>query len=331
MRLLDRRSWLGFLLVLVALPMPVAAQDAMGTAGDAIDEQMQTLSVLSNTIRWGGVLASVVLVVLSLFFLRFVDRVVDGLSETFTQRRLTLHKLRALLHFVVYLGAIAGSIVLSLRISNEVLAIVGGSLAVAVGFAMKDLVASLVSGVMIMIDQPFQVGDRVSFGGFYGDITSIGLRSVRLQTLDDNTVTIPNNMFLSNITSCGNYGELDMQVVVDFHIAPGQNTELARDLVREAAVSSRYVFLDKPVVVLVTEVIVDTHVAVRLRLKVYVLDTRYEKQLESDITLRVHRVFAQHGIGPPAVLHRSVSPPRGGGEPEAAPLSTDTGHVIVSE
>lgn len=45
------------------------------------------------------------------------------------------------------------------------LAILGGTAAVAMGFAMKDLVASVVAGVMIMVDRPFQVGDRVSFGG----------------------------------------------------------------------------------------------------------------------------------------------------------------------
>ena len=71
---------------------------------------------------------------------------------------------------------------------------------------------------MIMADRPFQVGDRVSFGGQYGDVTAIGLRSVRVRTLDDSVVTIPNNLFLTDVTTCGNYGVLHMQLHVDLYI-----------------------------------------------------------------------------------------------------------------
>ena len=70
---------------------------------------------------------------------------------------------------------------LSLRLSEQTLALIGGALAFALGFAAKDLVASLVAGFMIMADRPFQVGDRVNFGGAYGDVTAIGLRSVRIR------------------------------------------------------------------------------------------------------------------------------------------------------
>jgi hypothetical protein len=51
----------------------------------------------------------------------------------------------------------------------------------------------------------------------------------------------------------------------------------------------------------------DNYVAIRLRLKAYVLDTKYEKAFESDVTLRVLEAFAQKGIRPPAILHRHVA------------------------
>ena len=183
----------------------------------------------------------------------------------------------------------------------------GGTAAVAVGFAMKDLLASLVSGVMIMFDRPFQLGDRVTFAGQYGDVISIGLRSVKLRTLDDSMVTIPNNMFLNDITSSGNYGVLNMQVVVDFLIGIDQDVARAREIVREATVTSNYVYLANPIEVLVSQIVTDGHVALRLRLKVYVLDTNFEKALETDITLRVMETFRVEGIQPPAILHRQIS------------------------
>ena len=298
-----RCIWLGKIIALVVLGLgvlPVMAQEMN------MSSEIQTITTLTHMIRWSGVLASLLVIIAAWLLLRFLDSLVENLGKIFAERRLLLQKLSAFFRFGVYLVTILTVILLSFEISREVLAILGGTAAVAMGFALKDLVASIVAGVMIMLDRPFQVGDRVNFGGQYGDITAIGLRSVKLQTLDDNTVTIPNNMFLSQITSCGNYGALDMQVVVDFHIGVDQDVKLARRLVREATATSRYVYLSKPIVVLVTQVIIDHYIAMQLRLKAYVLDTKFEKELVSDVTMRVLEAFEAKGIQPPAILHRNT-------------------------
>jgi small-conductance mechanosensitive channel len=277
-------------------------------AEQAVDEtQVNNVNVLLNTINPTGMLASVVVIFVSGLLLRTVSKVVQNLGEIFAERRLTLQKFEAFLRFGVYISTIVIVILLSFKLSREVIAIIGGGTAVAVGFAAKDLVASLVAGMMIIIDRPFQTGDRVSFDGHYGDITNIGLRSVKLQTLDDSTITIPNNMFLNAVTSCGNYGVLDMQIMIDFHIGLDQNAYLAGDLIREAAATSRFVYLPKPITVLVSQEVLDQCVALRMRLKIYVLDTQYEKAMETDVTLRVMDAFAKHDIRPPAILHRNLS------------------------
>ena len=271
------------------------------------DTQVNDVSMLLNTINWGGMLASVVVIFAASLLLHIVNNIVQNLGDMFAERRLMLQKFNAFLRFGVYIATIIIVIFMSFELSLEVIAIIGGGTAVAVGFATKDLVASLVAGMMIIIDRPFQTGDRVSFDGHYGDITNIGLRSVKLQTLDDSTITIPNNMFLNTVTSCGNYGVLDMQVVIDFHIGLDQNATLASDLIREAAATSRFVYLPKPIVVLVSQVLLEQCVALRLALKIYVLDTQYEKAMETDVTLRVMDAFANHGIRPPAILHRELT------------------------
>ncbi len=264
-----------------------------------------TLEQITGLIRWSGVLTSILVIIGALVVLRFVRNTVENLSGQFANRRFVFQKIATVLQFVVYVATGVSVLSLSLDLDDGALAVIGGTVAVSVGFAVKDLVASFIAGIMIMLDRPFQVGDRVSFGGQYGDVTAIGLRSVRMQTLDDNTVTIPNNKFLNEITSNGNYGALDMQVVIDFHVGSDQNILLAREVVSEAAVSSRYAYLPKPVVVLVEQVVSSDLVAIRLRLKAYVLDIKYEKALVTDVNLRVLQAFGKHNIKPPAVLHRS--------------------------
>jgi len=250
--------------VLLLLVPSVLAQEAQPPP------EVEAITTLTHMIRWNGVAASFFIIAGAWLLLRFVDKLVVNLGNLFADRRLLLQKLTAFFHFGVYLVTIVVVVLLSFEVNREILAILGGTIALASGFALKDSVASLVAGVMIMLDRPFQVGDRVSFGGQYGDITAIGLRSVKLLTLDDNTVTIPNNRFTTDITSCGNYGAPDMQVVIDFHIGMNQDVHRARELIREATVTSRYVYLPKPIIVNVSQVIIDSYIALRVKLKAYV-------------------------------------------------------------
>lgn len=276
----------------------LAAAPAFG----ADEAQPDTIARLSAIVRWSGVVSSLFVMIGAWMLLRLTSRFVASFGSEFSSRRLTIQKVSTILQFVIYVLTTLIVVFLSFRIDDTALALIGGTAAVAVGFAIKDLVASFIAGVIVMVDRPFQVGDRVSFGGEYGDITAIGLRSVRMQTLDDNTITIPNNKFLSDITSSGNYGALDMQVVMDFYIATDADFDKAREVIKEAALSSRFVYLDKPIVILVNQWVSDYMVGVRLRLKAYVLDTRHEKAFETDVNLRVLRAFRDLDIrqpGPP--------------------------------
>ncbi len=68
-----------------------------------------------------------------------------------------------------------------------------GILGIAVGFAAKDTLANLFSGVFILADAPYKIGDFVVLdSGERGEVTHIGIRSTRLLTRDDIEVTIPN-------------------------------------------------------------------------------------------------------------------------------------------
>ncbi len=267
------------------------------------ESEFTDIAVLSQLIDWGGIFRAVVIILIAWLILRFVDRIVDNLGKSIAEHRLAFQRINAFFHFFVYLMTVVIIVLYSFEVSPEIIALFGGAAVVAVGFATRDLLASLVAGVLIIFDRPFQLGDRVTFGGEYGDVTSIGLRSVKLRTLDDCTVTIPNNLFLSEVTSSGNSGHLEMQTVVDFYIGLEQDVHLARDLVRSAAATSRYIYLPLPIKVQVSQAPLDGCIAMKVRLKAYVLDTKYEMDFQTDIVLRAHQSFEENQIMPPAALH----------------------------
>ena len=276
---------------------------SLSVAQELIPESEPTdMAVLSQLIDWGGIFRAVVIILVAWLLLRFVDRVVDNLGKSMAEHRLAFQRINAFFHFFVYLMTVVVIVLFSFEISPEIIALFGGAAVVAVGFATRDLLASLVAGVLIIFDRPFQLGDRVTVGGEYGDVTSIGLRSVKLRTLDDCTVTIPNNLFLSEVTSSGNSGHLEMQTVVDFYIGLDQDVQQARDLVRSAAATSRYIYLPLPIKVQASQEPLDGCIAMKIRLKAYVLDTKYEMDFQTDIVLRAHRSFEENQILPPAAL-----------------------------
>ena len=70
-----------------------------------------------------------------------------------------------------------------------------GILGLAVSFAAKDTLANLFSGVFIMADAPYKLGDMIVLeSGERGNVTSIGIRSTRLLTRDDVEITVPNSI-----------------------------------------------------------------------------------------------------------------------------------------
>lgn len=105
-----------------------------------------------------------------------------------------LKTLDRLLDWVVILIGIIGSLAI-LEVSSLLYSVLtaAGVLSVIVGLAVKDVAANFVSGVFLLIDRPFVVGDVIKIKDFVGTVNQISLRSTEIITLDGPVVTIPNS------------------------------------------------------------------------------------------------------------------------------------------
>jgi hypothetical protein len=159
-----------------------------------------------------------------------------------------------------------------------------GSLAVMLGFALKDFVASVLASLTILLTRPFQVGDRIKFASYYGEVVEVGLRSVRLVTPDDNLVTIPSSTVLTEAVASANAGSLDCMVVVRICVPMSADVTRAREIVEEAVLASRYLCLGKPFSVLVGTRQLGASLVVELTARAFVYDARHELAFASDIT-----------------------------------------------
>lgn len=112
-----------------------------------------------------------------------------------------------------------------------------GIVGIAIGFAAKDTLANLFSGVFIMVDTPYKIGDFIVLGsGERGEVTHIGIRSTRILTRDDVEVTIPNSI-MGNTKIINESGgpHKKYRIRVKVSAAYGSDTEQIRKVLMDVA------------------------------------------------------------------------------------------------
>jgi small-conductance mechanosensitive channel len=242
-----------------------------------------------------GVVWSILVVLLFHYLIRGTTWVLDTLAERTVARRLFYKRLVPLVRIILWIFAAYLIVRVIFRVEAQGILAAAAAVGVAVGFAAQDLLKNLFGGIILVFDQPFQVGDKIRVGDTYGEVVSIGLRSTRLVTPDDNLVSVPNAQVVDDQVANANAGELNCQVVTDLYLPGFVDESKAKKIAFDAAVTSKYVFLNKPIAVLIKDDFKETFLT-RIRVKAYVLDPRYEFLFQSDVTERARAGFREAGL-----------------------------------
>ena len=238
----------------------------------------------------GHIFGTAVTLALAWLLLKSIAFLSQALAKRYSRYRLQITGMLPVMRILVWV--ITGYIIVVNIFApppNSLLALMA-SAGLAVGLAAQDVGRNVISGVIILFEKPFRVGDMVKIGDDYGEIKSIGLRSIQLQTFDDSLVTIPNAVVTGKAVSNSNSGALDEMVVVAFNVPASLDVELVRNLAWEAAASSPYVYLKKPITV-ITEDLFNRTFLTRFNINAYMLEVRYERLFASDIMERVKKAL----------------------------------------
>jgi small-conductance mechanosensitive channel len=242
----------------------------------------------------GTIFYALVVLAVTYLLVRLSEALLETLARQAPRARFFFKMLAPVLRF----GLWTAGLIFILSIfspSRDTLFAVLASVGIALGLGAQDLVKNLIGGLVILVDRPYQLGDRVKIGDAYGEIDHIGLRSTKLTTPDDTRVTIPNSDILSGKAWNANSGVPDCQVVTDLFVPHDADPAEALEIGYEAAYSSPYLLLAKPVVALLQDHFQDGPFMI-VRVKAYVYDHRFESRLQSDITLRAKAEFLKRGM-----------------------------------
>jgi small-conductance mechanosensitive channel len=248
--------------------------------------------------NWGlRIFFSLIFLALAWLVIRLVGWALDRLAERSAQGRLFYKRLAPISRILLWVLAATFSALVILDLDASGLVAAGAAGGVALGFASQDILKNVFGGLIVLFDQPFQVGDKISVAGSYGEVVAIGLRSTRIVTPDDNLVTVPNAQVVEGQVANANAGALNCQVVTDLWLPGWVDEARAKEIAFQAATSSKFVFHNKPIVVLVKDEF-DRVPLTHLKVKAYVLDPRYEFLFASDVTERARASFREAGLLP---------------------------------
>jgi potassium efflux system protein len=115
------------------------------------------------------------------------------------------------------------------------LAIVASVLGVGIGFGLQNIANNVVSGMIILLERPIQVGDFIKLGDLTGTVERIGIRSTEISTLDRVSIIVPNTEFIQGKVINWNHGLPVSRLHVSLGVAYGSDIKQVRQVVLEAA------------------------------------------------------------------------------------------------
>ena len=264
----------------------------MADMGTAAEQGKQKAAQLINNLQDIS-LTKIGLIIAGTWLAIFVVRkVLPYLAERGpSQLRLYLLGAVPIIRLALLTVAILWVVPIIFNITLQNFLLIAGAASVALGFAFKDYVSSIIAGIVAIIERPYRPGDWVEVDGDYGEVRTVGMRAIQLLTPSANIVTVPHEKLWQNNISNANDGAHTLMCVAPFYLRPDHDAARVRAALRDVALTSAYLHYDETVQVVLKETPWGTH----YQLKAYPFDMRDQFNFISDLTIRGKQAIAEAG------------------------------------
>ncbi len=150
-------------------------------------------------------------------------------------------------YFVIAVGIVI--ILQTAGINLTTLHVLAGTVGIGIGFGLQNVASNFVSGLIILLERPITIGDRIEVGSVEGDVIAINARSTTVVTNDNIAIIIPNSKFVTeNVVNWSLTGQ-DVRFRVPVSVAYGSDLQRVVALLEEIARANPDVLADPPPVV----------------------------------------------------------------------------------
>ncbi|MEO1670131.1 MAG: mechanosensitive ion channel family protein [Cyanobacteria bacterium J06631_2] len=175
-----------------------------------------------------------------LFLTRYAVKVVLKIADETGRRTIKSTSLQLLLTKICRIGVWTVGILLACVLAfpgfelGDIIATLGvGS--VAIGFAFQDIFKNFLAGIILLIEEPFRIGDEVEIGDYQGKVENISIRTTKILTFKGERILLPNSTVFTDavkVNTAYSYRRSDLAVGVDYNTSLPQAKELLLDTVR---------------------------------------------------------------------------------------------------
>ena len=170
-----------------------------------------------------------------------------------------------------------------------------GIAGLTIGFAAKDALSNLISGLLIYWDRPFVIGDLVEVEQYYGRVDKITLRSTRIITVDGKMLAVPNTTIInSTVVSYTNFPNLRLDIAVT--IDSNENIERTRKIMLSAVDKDDDYLKDPPPRVVVTQL---NDYNIEVQLQTWLKNERIHIEKRFELRERIYILLKNAGITMP--------------------------------
>ncbi|MCA1405389.1 mechanosensitive ion channel family protein [Ensifer sp. IC3342] len=251
------------------------------------------------TISLVGLFAGVLFFALGFVATRWVQRWIDG--NVMARSRVDAGVRNSIRTGIGYVGVgLAGLIGLSAAgIDLSSLALVAGALSLGVGFGLQNIVSNFVSGLILLVERPFKVGDWIVSGTTEGFVRRISVRATEIETFQHQSIMMPNSLLINasvgNWTHRNKLGRSEITVTVTYASDPRRVIELLQEIA-----AAHPMVLKNPAPSVGFTAFGDERMTFELR--IYVADVLTAGNVRNDIRITIYERFRDEGIGAPFPL-----------------------------
>lgn len=173
--------------------------------------------------------------------------------------------------------------------------VLGGAVALGVGFGSQNIINNFISGLVMMAERPVKVGDLVQIDDLYGNIEHIGARSTRIRTGANLEIIVPNSSFLQNNVINFTLSSNKVRTFVEVGVVYGSPTVTVTQLLRRAAVETGRVAKDPPPIILFKG-FGDSSLQFEVHFWIHMRTMMDQLQIESAVRFRIDQLFREEGI-----------------------------------
>jgi small-conductance mechanosensitive channel len=195
-------------------------------------------------------------------------------------------------YVVVLIGLLAIANTLGVRM--DALTVVAGAVGVGIGFGLQQITSNFVSGLIILVERPIKVGDRIEVGEVNGDVVKIAPRATTILTNDNIAIIVPNSSFVVETVVNWSHSDRDVRFSVPVGVAYGSDTALVEEVLLGVARANPGV-LDATAPRRPFDSFGDSSLNFVLRVWTRTYTTR-PMILKSQLNFAIDRAFREHGI-----------------------------------